>query len=604
MERFDKQWQSWFGSGPFQISCDQLKIDAFNGRIDNFPQLRSLFWRLFLGSLSTSHSERWAIEAHDIRVGYDVLKQRYLSREIHESSNVHKTAETSLSLGDPLNSVIADIEHVVLDQELRRLIVQDVERTFPDFDFFRRADTQDKLSNILYIYCKQNDDISYRQGMHEILAPILFVFSQSHTNIDNYQGVTDTNILKLIDIEYLEHDCYAAFENLMVALKGMFVHKHSEDIFHSQYEAPIIQRCVLVQRLMLKVVDPALYGQLESVEIEPQLYGIRWFRLLFGREFEFDKIPLLWDILFADFDTDKLNITEWVALALLEAQREKMIDAEYTAVLQTLMKYPSEFDPLIIGKSAFKLRQEYKSMIAAEMSMFLSTASVTSSPVKDSFSFKKAKERSESPISSSISLPKWVKSTHKSILKDIRKSFDPTIIASFFPGSEDECKTVESSQAKISTVILNRLEKQINAMNDIKSLVDETSCTFKELQQADSPEGKWKRAEMNLKSLHLSITSCIKELDSIVIDNRPKKIEPFENDAILVESKAEADPISFPDEKQGKIAAATLENVQTQIATEHPESLKQSSDEAKVSSFEISSAIRHSRRKKLDDLLK
>ena len=31
------------------------------------------------------------------------------------------------------------------------------------------------MLDILFCYAKNNPDISYRQGMHEILAPILFV---------------------------------------------------------------------------------------------------------------------------------------------------------------------------------------------------------------------------------------------------------------------------------------------------------------------------------------------------------------------------------------------------------------------------------------------
>lgn len=34
---------------------------------------------------------------------------------------------------------------------------------------------QEHLTDILFIYCKLNQDVSYRQGMHELLAPLYWV---------------------------------------------------------------------------------------------------------------------------------------------------------------------------------------------------------------------------------------------------------------------------------------------------------------------------------------------------------------------------------------------------------------------------------------------
>ena len=31
------------------------------------------------------------------------------------------------------------------------------------------------MTDILFIYCKLNQDVSYRQGMHELLAPLYWV---------------------------------------------------------------------------------------------------------------------------------------------------------------------------------------------------------------------------------------------------------------------------------------------------------------------------------------------------------------------------------------------------------------------------------------------
>jgi len=43
-----------------------------------------------------------------------------------------------------------------------------------------------------------------------------------------------------------------------------------------------------------------LYNFLEKLKVEPQLYGLRWIRLLFGREFHFEDALCIWDAIFAD----------------------------------------------------------------------------------------------------------------------------------------------------------------------------------------------------------------------------------------------------------------------------------------------------------------
>ena len=44
-----------------------------------------------------------------------------------------------------------------------------------DIEFFTREDVKENLSNILYLWAKDNNEFSYRQGMNEILALIVQV---------------------------------------------------------------------------------------------------------------------------------------------------------------------------------------------------------------------------------------------------------------------------------------------------------------------------------------------------------------------------------------------------------------------------------------------
>lgn len=48
-------------------------------------------------------------------------------------------------------------------------------RTFPGVDFFRKSLIQEIMVSILFTYAREHPVMCYRQGMHELLAPLLFV---------------------------------------------------------------------------------------------------------------------------------------------------------------------------------------------------------------------------------------------------------------------------------------------------------------------------------------------------------------------------------------------------------------------------------------------
>jgi hypothetical protein len=55
-----------------------------------------------------------------------------------------------------------EINFLVKDKELREIIKQDIDRTSQDIDFFTKQEIKENLSNILYLWSKDNSDFSYR----------------------------------------------------------------------------------------------------------------------------------------------------------------------------------------------------------------------------------------------------------------------------------------------------------------------------------------------------------------------------------------------------------------------------------------------------------
>lgn len=83
------------------------------------------------------------------------------------------------------------------DKELCTVIRQDVVRTFPGVEFFRKPRIQDIMTNILFCYARVNPEMCYRQGMHEILAPIIFVMECDHQALLHIQDISGH------DVEYV-----------------------------------------------------------------------------------------------------------------------------------------------------------------------------------------------------------------------------------------------------------------------------------------------------------------------------------------------------------------------------------------------------------------
>lgn len=117
-----------------------------------------------------------------------------------------------------------------------------------------------------------------------------------------------------------------------------------EQTTHSGGENPMIVRSKRIVDDMLPLVDPDLSRHLKNIEILPQVFLMRWIRLLFGREFPFDDVLSMWDLIFAE--DPGLELVDHICLTLLLRIRWKLLEADYNTALSLLLKY-NEQDGLI-----------------------------------------------------------------------------------------------------------------------------------------------------------------------------------------------------------------------------------------------------------------
>ncbi|KAJ1310134.1 hypothetical protein OPQ81_006879 [Rhizoctonia solani] len=208
--------------------------------------------------------------------------------------------------------------------ELRKTIQKDVERTFPDVDYFRA-----------------HEGISYRQGMHELLAPVLWALD--YDSLDRKGEGQDAEMYEFLSREYVPADAWAIFSRIMEGVGSWYEWREPKLTATggpppTPWVAPINQVCSKIGGEYLTACDPPLGARMNELGVEPQMYGIRWLRLLFTREFPWRDALILWDALFA---TDpSLQIVPWVCVAMLIRIRNLLIPAECTDALKYLLKYP------------------------------------------------------------------------------------------------------------------------------------------------------------------------------------------------------------------------------------------------------------------------
>lgn len=167
------------------------------------------------------------------------------------------------------------------DEILRAEIIQDVQR-LPDEPFYHQPHIQTLITDVLFIYCKLNPDVGgYRQGMHELLAPIVYVVEQDA--IDPADASSDASndlrMVEMLDASFIEHDSFALFSKVMDSAKAFYETSESSgnDTGNAAFDmqstrSSIVEKSEYIHDVCLYKVDPELSVHLKSIEVLPQVF--------------------------------------------------------------------------------------------------------------------------------------------------------------------------------------------------------------------------------------------------------------------------------------------------------------------------------------------
>jgi TBC1 domain family protein 5 len=128
----------------------------------------------------------------------------------------------------------------------------------------------------LFVYSKLNPDIGYRQGMHEILAPVLWVVERDaikDTDRDSTGDEAGLDLMsEMLHSRYIENDAFSLFCVIMQTAKSFYEVGDHNQTSSSQETSPIVIRSRRIHHDLLGVVDPQLANHLQAVEVLPQIF--------------------------------------------------------------------------------------------------------------------------------------------------------------------------------------------------------------------------------------------------------------------------------------------------------------------------------------------
>uniref|UniRef100_A0A7E5A092 Rab-GAP TBC domain-containing protein n=1 Tax=Panagrellus redivivus TaxID=6233 RepID=A0A7E5A092_PANRE len=354
----------WLCFSDGTLTFQKLQEFAYKGQLRD-SSFRSLAWMILLRCLPVD-KKRWVSCLHDNREVYEKLKKKY--------PNVPPDVLLDLDpqIHHPLtNKPGSPWLRYFADAGLRDIIRMDVERAFPEISFFADADIRAKLSNVLYIIAKLHPKLSYRQGMHEILAPVLFVLHSDHQAFE-HQSETARHIPYLTILQaiynkdYFEHDAFTLFNKILMAVSEYYVTNADLPVvkpkmlfgFDPEVLPQWLENLYKLYDTRFQQTDQPLWGHLRSLKLTPRFFGMRWFRLLFGREFPFLDLLYLWDVIFTD--SPELRLVDEIFMAMMIQIRSKLLEADYSEALHYLLRYPPITDVQSFVKYCLHLRDPLK----------------------------------------------------------------------------------------------------------------------------------------------------------------------------------------------------------------------------------------------------
>ncbi|XP_054844294.1 TBC1 domain family member 15 [Eublepharis macularius] len=263
-----EEWTKSMDSEGRILNADSMKQMIFKGGLCH--ALRKEVWKFLLGyfSWNSTREERTNVQKRKI--------DEYFRMKLQWKSISEEQEKRNYRLRD-----------------YRSLIEKDVNRTDRTNKFYEGPDNPGLilLHDILMTYCMYDFDLGYVQGMSDLLSPILYVMENE---VDAFW-------------------CFALYMDQM--------HQNFEEQMQGM-KTQLIQLSTL-----LRLLDSGFCSYLESQDSGYLYFCFRWLLIRFKREFSFQDILRLWEVMWTELPCQNFHLL--ICCAILESEKQQIMEKHY-----------------------------------------------------------------------------------------------------------------------------------------------------------------------------------------------------------------------------------------------------------------------------------
>ncbi|XP_062220086.1 uncharacterized protein LOC133919648 [Phragmites australis] len=274
-----EEWRAFLDPEGRVMDSKALRKKVFYGGVDH--ALRKEVWKFLLGchEYDSTYAEREYLAAMK-RAEYEAIKSQWKSISVIQAKRFTKF------------------------RERKGLIDKDVVRTDRSIPYYEGDDNRNVvvLRDILLTYSFYNFDLGYCQGMSDFLAPILYAMED-------------------------ESESFWCFATLMERLGANF--NRDQNGMHAQ---------LLALSKLVELLDPPLHNYFRQNDCLNYFFCFRWVLIQFKREFSFDQIMLLWEVLWTHYLSEHFHL--YLCVAILKRYRRQIIGEQMD--FDTLLKFINE----------------------------------------------------------------------------------------------------------------------------------------------------------------------------------------------------------------------------------------------------------------------
>lgn len=270
------EWVSFFDDhGKLNVDPEHISKLVFQGGLDS--DIRIEAWKFLLGIYPwhSTFNEREAMRRSRADAYFEVKSHWFDHPEIRNTQQFQ----------DEKHRIDKDVHRTDRSQEA--FSGEDLPNPDPQMAVGTNENLE-VMKDILVTYNFYNTDLGYVQGMSDLLAPL-------YVAMEN------------------EAMAFWAFTKFMDRVQSNFYIDQSG--MHGQLQ---------LLKQLIQFMDPELFKRLEDTETSNLFFCFRWLLVWFKREFEWEDVIRLWEVLWTNYLTDKMIL--FIALAVIDTHRNKILE--------------------------------------------------------------------------------------------------------------------------------------------------------------------------------------------------------------------------------------------------------------------------------------